>query len=126
MLQKITVEIRCLLAHDAPEWETLERLIAEIGVPDAEGRIIWKSACAFLTGEGEYSSSFVPAIWDRASTGLALRCDWLAQGTTPEARCYFRKRLLFTDGQMRAPPEIAVRDRYADEHFELQVGLSAD
>ena len=128
MLKKIIAQTQCLLMPDDAEWSNIKRLVVELGMLNAEGRIVWKNAGAHRTEEG-VSTSFVPAIWDQKSAEMVMVFEWLTDpafsGEKKGANIfYYRKLIVRNNGKIREYPVVKFRRQHTDSHFMIIIRLN--
>lgn len=129
MLKKIIAQTHCLLSPDEVRWLKIKRLIVELGMVNAEGRVIWKNAGAYQMEEKGLSTSFVPAIWEPKSAEMVMSFEWL---TDPAAfgekkqiiECHYRKLIVYKNGKIRECRVVKFRRRYTDKHFRITIGMA--
>jgi len=118
--ERIAATIRCLLEPEDDAWSEIECIVVELGLPDADGAIIWKNAGSFQISASRFSTANVPGVWERESAEMVLRYAW-ASSSAETMQLLLRKEVVYFTGKIEKRPLIEFKESYSDNHFHIEV-----
>jgi hypothetical protein len=117
----VTIEVRCRLQKDDPEWNNIARISIEAGYPGRSGKTIWKHIGWLHDPTTPLGKSFIHAIWNPQLTEQVIIFEfmpvYLTNAEKPEHTYRIRKTITTTDGKQKQINSRLLRGNYQDEYF---------